>query len=312
VLKRALGLILIGCVYYHLRGHVDTWQELSDLGLKGFLSTAFYSDPIETLVHIGITTLWVMPVIAASAWVRLGFILFSAVLHVVLSQRFYFHFTWDPGVIDGGPLGFLTWTIPTLAGSFAYDWVAADRPSAAVGRLVPVGAILMLLGYAVSYPTVYYMPADTPTWEKSSNDEPVAAYPFTPPSRTPGEDGVGDWKSIVPFVAAPDTMRRNYFMMSQNSGTISYLTFSAGFSLAVYAICVLISDIGGLQIGIFSTFGKNALAGYILHGLVNDAVKAYAPKDSSIWFAMFAFALFFGITYLFVRHLEKNGIFFRL
>ena len=31
-------------------------------------------------------------------------------------------------MIDGGPLGFLTWTIPLLVGSLAYDVVAPGGP----------------------------------------------------------------------------------------------------------------------------------------------------------------------------------------
>ena len=33
-------------------------------------------------------------------------------------------------VIDGGPLGFMTWTIPLLVGTLAYDAIANSRPHA--------------------------------------------------------------------------------------------------------------------------------------------------------------------------------------
>ena len=51
----------------------------------------------------------------------------SAGLHLWLSSQFYFDWAWKTPVIDGGQLGFLTWTIPTLVGSLAYDAVA-QRP----------------------------------------------------------------------------------------------------------------------------------------------------------------------------------------
>jgi hypothetical protein len=58
--------------------------------------------------------------------------------------------------------------------------------------------------------------------------------------------------------------------------------------------------------------GSNALAAYILHDLVEGAIKPYAPNDSPLWFVGAAFGLFLGICYLFLRHLEKHRLFLRL
>ncbi len=100
--------------------------------------------------------------------------------------------------------------------------------------------------------------------------------------------------------------------MSQRAGSISYLTFGAGLSLALFALFVLACDQRSFRLGIFTTLGSNALAGYIIHDLVADAIKPFAPKDSPLWFALAAFGLFLGITYLFVRYLESNRIYLRL
>ena len=67
-----------------------------------------------------------------------------------------------------------------------------------------------------------------------------------------------------------------------------------------------------MQIGLFRTFGRNALAAYILHDIVARAVKPYVPGDAPLWYALAGFLVSFGITYLFVRHLEKNELFLRL
>src|SRR5262249_46946947 len=75
---------------------------------------------------------------------------------------------------------------------------------------------------------------------------------------------------------------------------------------------VVFSDIGGLQIGFFRTFGSNALAAYVIHGIVEDAVRQFAPRDSPLGWALGSFAIFAGITYLFVRHLEESGIYLRI
>ena len=94
--------------------------------------------------------------------------------------------------------------------------------------------------------------------------------------------------------------------------TLPFNLFSTGFALAVYACFFLFSDLGGRQIALLRTLGQNALAAYILHELVARAVQAFAPADSPLWWVAATFTLYVGITYLFVRHLEKNGVYLRM
>jgi peptidoglycan/LPS O-acetylase OafA/YrhL len=100
--------------------------------------------------------------------------------------------------------------------------------------------------------------------------------------------------------------------MSQRAGSVSYQTFAAGFALTVYAVFVLACDVGSLRIGLFRTLGTNALAAYILHDLVNDAIKPFVPRDSPLWYVLAGFALSLGICYLFLRYLEKQRLFLKL
>src|SRR6516165_2188689 len=294
VLRRSLGLILLGLVVYHLDGGAESWTELRRFDGWDFLK-AFKRSPFQTLTHIGVTSLWVLPVMAAGPAMRVAFACFSGLLHVYLSAGLsgwpvstpWSYYEWvntDPKGIDGGPLGFLTWTIPLLAGSLAYDLVAA-RPRPPVGRLLTWGAALMLLGYALACLNV-----------------------VTPPNSAGA--GVRSWLVEPPFV--PPSRPVNLWSMSQRCGSVSYLTFAAGFSLAVYALFVLACDRGRMRLGLFATFGSNALAAYLIHDLVSAAIKPYAPKDAPLWFVLAAFGLFFAVCYLFVRHLEKSRIFLRL
>ena len=96
------------------------------------------------------------------------------------------------------------------------------------------------------------------------------------------------------------------------AATLSYHTFGAGFSLAVYALFYIACDIWGWQLGVFRTLGTNALVGYILHGIVGDAVEAFVPKDRPLCTSRPASCVYFGIIYLFIRHLEKNKIYLKL
>ncbi len=195
VVRRCLGLVLVGFVLYHLDGGVSSWSALRALGVRGFLTSAFGREPFETLVHIALASVWVLPVIAAGPLPRAVALLASAVLHTWLSSRFYFDWVWTKPGIDGGPLGFLTWSIPLLVGSFAHD-VVAEAKRGVAARLTAWAAGLMAIGYSLS----------------CLGGAP-AALPFCPPNRP-----VDLWT------------------MSQRAGSVSYLTFASGFSLALYAV----------------------------------------------------------------------------
>jgi predicted acyltransferase len=270
-LARVVGLLLLGFVVYHFDGGAKTWSDLKALGLSGFLQRAFLGEYFQTLVHIAVTSAWVLPVIAARPGIRLVWLVGSAAAHFGLSHWWYYGWVTTHRNIDGGPLGFLTWTIPVLVGSFAFDIVAARRPGVTV-RLLLIGALLMLLGYGLT-----------------CADGQPDALPFFPP--------------IGPF---------NGLTMSQRAGTVSYQTFAAGFSMAVYGLFFLASDVGRLRVGVFRTLGRNALAAYLLHPMVAEAMEPYLPKDSPAWFVAIGFAAEFGLTYLFLRYLEKNKLFLRL
>ena len=60
------------------------------------------------------------------------------------------------------------------------------------------------------------------------------------------------------------------------------------------------------MLGLFRTFGQNALAAYIVHPMVAGAVKPYMPGDCRLWFVLAGFLLYFGICYMLIRYLEKN------
>jgi predicted acyltransferase len=274
---RSLGLILLGLVIYHLDGDVKSWADLVDLGPGGFFARAFQREPFQTLVHIGVTALWILPVIGAGTNARVMFLVFSAVFHLGLSYRFYFEHAWRLPVIDGGPLGFLSWSIPTLVGTLACDAVAGSRERSgrhAIPHLAAWSVVLMALGYGLSC--------------------------------------LGGSVPGPPFVEPAPDVPVTLWTMSQRTGSVSYQVFGAGVSLAVYALFVVLCDRWGLAVGLFRTFGQNPLAAYIVHPMVAGAVKPYVPGDSPLWYVAAGFLLYFAICYLFIRQLEKSGIFLRL
>ncbi len=159
---------------------------------------------------------------------------------------------------------------------------------------------------------------------RSFRDVKLAASPVLPPA----EAWQGrTWQTLLaepPFVqppaddprvdAPPYELHRswNYWMMTQRGGSLSYLTFGAGFSLLVYLLFYVLSDLGGVRIGVFRTFGSNALAAYVLASIIGTAIQAFIPRDAPPWYTITAFCVDFFLLWLFVRTLEKNNIFLRV
>jgi len=168
----------------------------------------------------------------------------------------------------------------------------------------------MLAGWLLSCGTTLY---DIHDDERASlAGQPRASDPVIP-SEARLETHQLHWAE-PPFVPPPDKEHRqeNYWMMSQRAATVSYHVFAAGLSLALYGLFYIACDIWGWQLGLFRTLGTNALVGYILHGIVADAVRPFIPRDAPGWYVTVGFLLYFGITYLFIRHLEKNNIYLKL
>jgi hypothetical protein len=235
--------------------------------------------------------------------------LLSAGAHVALSS--WFNFAWvntAPNGIDGGPLGFLTWTIPAIVGTFACDAITgAGRPR--WPGLLAGGAGLMLLGYALSCGTRLF---DVPAEIRSAEMPKLADNPVLP--QRLDERPFDSLLAEPPFVPPPDWRERhwNYWMMSQRSGSVSYLVFAAGLSLAVFVLFHLVCDRLGWQLGLFRTLGTNALTGYLVHGMMETLVKPHISRDAAWPTVAAGFAICFGITYLVVRVMEKKGIYLRL
>ena len=273
VVKRAAWLVLFGVGMYVLDWNNLSPEKLQRFRVNGWAELNWMRSLFETLTHIGVTSLWVLPVLAASIRTRVIFALGSGLLHLGLSAWFWYDLLHARSVIDGGPLGFLTWTIPVIAGTVAYDWVCTRSPRTALRPLLGWGAVLMAAGYAVS------------CLGKSG----MAAPPFFPPH-------------------APVDL----WTMSQRAGSLSYLTFAAGLAMVVYAAFVQACDLWRWQWSVFGILGANALVGYLLHSLV-DLPFSYLKHDTTpLWQALVIIAAFIAVNTLIVREFNRRGWFLRL
>ena len=320
--RRMLGLILVSLIVYQVGARAQNWEQLKDMGFWNAIKEPLKRDWFQTLMHIAVTTLWILPVIHGRVSTRIYWLLFSAGAHVVLS--YWFNFIWvnsPPNGIDGGPLGFLTWSIPALVGSFACDAFVNWNQSevSVIQRIASMSAVamlLMLVGYALSCGTrLYDVPADKVEMYRNVKLARDPVWPLEVRVRDKLDGAtVMDLLAEPPFVKPPSHTERkwNYWMMSQRAGTLSYVVFTAGLSLIVYVLFFLVCDLGELQIPFFRTLGTNALLGYVLHGMVGDAVQRFAPKDAPEWYAYGSLVIFFGINWLILRSFEKQGVFPRV
>lgn len=299
-LERVVLLMLIGLAFYHLDGGFKQWKETTGVDWLSVLGQAFQKSYFQTLVHIAVATLWVLPVVWASRRTLLLYAVGSAVLHVVLSKAFYYDWLWRVGVIDGGPMGFLSWSLPVIAGMLTYDALHERGPMACLRWLLGWGAVLMVLGYMLSCldsvdgqthlaGRIAGQTAEASSTVTGSRQWGWAAPPFFEPVWTPG-----------------------FWSMSQRAGSVSYQIFASGFSMWIFAVFVAWCDLGKCRLAVFHWYGVNALAAYLVHGEVAAVVKPFVPRDAPAVAAVAALLVYFLLNTYFVRFLDRNSIHLKL
>jgi predicted acyltransferase len=330
VVRRCLLLILLGNAPSLLGGlHVSRWGAGQRSDFLALLATYLKHDGWTILAIIGITSLWVLPVIGKSAQLRVGFLLGGLALHALAMQTFYMDFMngW-PNPVDtvlgttgvwgceGGPLGFLVWAVPQIAGSLVYDLIASQRPQRSCRLLLGWGLLLVGIGYGFSclstlYPVVQGSRYDA--WSYPDTEQRVQS-PVLPPVES---WLAGDRRVCLndpPFVPPPPQRQRlhNYWMMSRRLATPTFMLTATGFGLLVYAGFVLLCDVRLVRVGVLSTLGQNPLIAYLLDGLMGGLVSELWPEGGGLPWALAGAAVRFALTYLPVRLLEWRRIYLRL
>ncbi len=335
-IRRILGLALVAIAWYSFCDLSDIITHFRTQRWDNVLFVLFKGQLFQTLLHIAATSLWILPVITLSWKARLGYTVASGILHLLIS--WWFNYDWvygEPGGIDGGPLGFMSWAIPTLCGTLACDAVRASGIGAG-WRITLCGAALMILGWGLSIGTTLY---DVPADQMAEEEAAAAATPESKPTPDPAApirtakpdprkfaadpvipawERLRSWDGKIvepPFVRPPDHKHRkwNYWMMSQRGCTISYTIFSGGLSLVVYALFLWACDAMNWRLGIFRTLGTNSLAAYILSDIGSWIVSPYFPRDSSsAIMALVGFACLTLIVYGCCRLLERMGWYIRV
>lgn len=304
-IRRILSLAAIAIVWYSFCDLSTIVQKFRTEDTTVVLGTLCKRNLFQTLLHIAVTSLWILPVIGASSSMRIGHLAFSGLLHVFLSG--WFNFQWvnsNPMGIDGGPLGFLTWSIPAICGTLACDLVRRQG-AAAARRIAGAGLALMFVAWCWSCgSTLYDVPDELVETQRAVKlaDDPVL----------PSLERIQRWSGSSmepPFVPPPqaDFRKWNYWMMSQRGATISYTTFAAGYSLVLFALFLWACDSCKWQAGIFRTLGTNSLAAYLLHDVASWWISPRFPTSSGPVVVTIGFLCFSGFVYGICWIMERRG-----
>lgn len=247
---------------------------------------------------------------------------------------------------DGGLFGPVGWAVPMLVGTLTYDVIAKRTPQYAWGILLLASLLLMAGGYLTNSLTRFYdvtpesqalteqvradlqkqlddarniQDPDQKRYQVKAIESRLKflnnhAYDPVIPSPERLKNAKFGWAEL-PFVIppGPDKRLENYWMMNKKrTVALPFTLFSSGFALFLYSLSIPLCDLGGLQIGVFRTFGQNPLAAYIIAHMTEHSILSLTDRNSSLNWILFCFGLFFLITYLMLRYLEKHKLFLRL
>ena len=321
IFKRSLGLALVSMMALGMGEHFKYWKEVSPHSLWLFGIGLVKANLWETLGIIGVTQVLLIPLIGKSARTRYLGIVGFWLAHLLMTYAFNFNFVYGlPNVVDkllgtqgttawdGGCFGLIMWGSMMLAGSLVYDMVAVSSPGKAMTKLLLTGSLMMMLAYGLSCMTMLYQ------GEQTADKRHLAASPVVPPFENAKGKPLAALLAEPPFVMPPPLKVRpvNYWAMNKKIVSISFTMFATGFAMALYGLFVIVCDPKERSIGLFRTLGMNPLAAYLIHEMVMHQILTLVPKDSPLYWCLGGLVVFYAITYMFVRYLERQGMYLRL
>jgi predicted acyltransferase len=317
---RSVILMLITLLLFGITSAANTWREMTGPTVREFLARLFKAELWNVLAIIGAVQILCLPVAAASGKIRILTIAIFLAMHAALSDSFNYEFVYGrPNWLDaywgaagtrawdGGFFGLLMWSVPLLAGTLAYDTVSAVSPRIhAVRRLLLIGLLWMISGYALSCLARLYEPAAHQSTAPTSS--------VLPPIERLSSHSLTALLADPPFVVPPpsDIRPLSYWTMNKRIVTPSFILFGTGLAFALYAGFVLVCDQQGRRSQTLRMLGQNALVAYILHYPIKQSIHAVMPNDSPWWWCLLGLALFLAIMLSIVRYLDRHRLYVHL
>lgn len=317
---RGLALVAVSLAMYGFNdSFAKSWNEVNPNQVWNFVAGMIKANLWETLAIIGVSQIVVLPFIAKRTLVVVLAMIGLSIGHMLFSYSFNFAFIFgQPNWLnaywgaakqtcwDGGCFGTMSWGAIMLSGALAHDLVIGRQPVRAAMSLVSFGILLMTLAYGLScFSTLYDVPSDP-----SAPPARLAEFPVFPSREQL------DTRTLrlaePPFFTPPAERPFNYWLMSKRVVSIPFVLFASGFAMTTLAAFCLATDVSGVMIGLFRTFGTNALAAYFLHHAIEMAIHGIVPKDAPLWWCCIGLVMFYTMTYMFIRYLEKQRLFIRL
>ena len=312
VVRRMLGLALVAMVIYNAPNAAATWEALVDKGPLGGPAAAIEGTWFQTLMHIAVTSLWITAGDSQQAagadrlhggFGRLADVSLVLVLFRLGAYRRHRRRRAGISVVDHahdhGHAGLRRGDRrrrPTAPGE---DDRVVDRADG--GRLAAV------------------VRHDAVRRARGPGREPQAIKAACARSRcVPSQERLQThtlrWAE-PPFVPPPDSDHRkeNYWMMSQRAATLSYHVFGGGLFAGRCMRCSTSRATCGA--GNWACFARWAPTPWSATSCTASSAtpsNRSSPTDAPGWYVTAGFLLYFGITYLFIRHLEKNNIYLKL
>jgi len=84
-IRRILGLALVAIVWYSFGDWKGIVEDFNKRPFGDVLYQLFKRRYFQTLMHIAVTSLWILPVVTSTWKIRIGYTVFSVVLHFLLS-----------------------------------------------------------------------------------------------------------------------------------------------------------------------------------------------------------------------------------
>ncbi len=332
-LRRSLALLLLSLILTAFNSKFKTWNEMTTANVLKFVSELLKANLWEVLGIIGAIQILLIPLIGKASLIRATALLGFAVLHAFLSWSFNYEFVYGrPNWMDayfgaagkrawdGGFFGLISWAEIMLAGTLAHDMVMGKSVSRSTANLASVGLLMMLLGYGMSCMTRLYDITNSSAEQVAVAQSTTAAVsqvaldPVLPPFQQAAGRAWTDLLAEPPLVPPPPATARqfNYWMMDKRIVTQSFVFFSSGVAMFLFALFRYACDGRQCAWWLFDVFGKNPLAAYIIHHLVAVAILAIVPSDSSLAWSLLGLAIYFGITLTFVLFLDRRKLYLRL